>query len=772
MVRERNGPTTPRYLAGFTLTAVILGGLTLFLVLVILPRRYLLSAGLRESGVSFPSRAATFHPPVETPREVIPPPTRPVEVSPGPAEAFWDKVMPLLRDERFEESLPHFRAYLNAHPGDRGAAREYAITLAHAGRLSEAIPILEDLLRTRKDRDVRLLLARAQRDLGLLDQASVQYQALLEESPGDTGLFLEWGRALAWDRRYVEAVRVLETGLEQNPDDFQLHMELAKIHFWSGNLDAADRVLAALDRATAPSKEALALQEAVRSSLGPVSVSESVKPQEETVAPTLVERANHAAAEEDFDRAASLYREALEDAQDDPAIWTAYADVLQYHLEDLEGAREALLKLEALGEAGPRLRFRLAQLDLWTGHTEDARVRLDELLSLLGSHLGEVGEGRSNQGLEIDLAEVHALLGDLYRWGGNRRLAAAQYESALALDAGNERADAGMRALRLEMEREVADFERPGFGGEIYSLSDSDEFSWLDLGAAGTRMDGPWVWNMRSGSRWMQGSDLLGPRAIEQGFFLELESARWWNWGTLRSGLHVAFEQMWAGRTDPTLGASLHFGDLGGFRTDLQYDHGPAYPLTLTLQSIVAGVDQDRLQATLARRLGQRWNLSVAGDASRIGVSGNGQFDGSTTLRLESGVSVGKALNDAFILGINARGLLFTRPSPVVDGVRLFWDPRSLMAGGVYGYLEEEVTDRLTFTARLNPGVAFLRERSGSGSGTVAHLSSEAGVSHRGDQIRTNLDLFYYQGRFDGYRAFGIRLSLQATDWFGGGGDP
>jgi hypothetical protein len=223
------------------------------------------------------------------------------------------------------------------------------------------------------------------------------------------------------------------------------------------------------------------------------------------------------------------------------------------------------------------------------------------------------------------------------------------------------------------------------------------------------------------------------------------------------------------GRTDPTLGASLHVGDLGGFRTDLRYDRGPAYPLTLTLQSVVAGVDQDRFQATLGRRLGARWSLSVAGDASRISASASGTSDASTTLRLESGVSLGKSLSNALVIGVNGRGMLFTRASPVVDGVRLFWDPRSVMAGGVYGYLEEEVTDRWTVTARLNPGIAFLRERTGAGSGTVAHLSAETGFSHRGDQLRTNLDLFFHQGRFDGYRAFGMRLSLQAADWFGAG---
>ena len=63
--RAKGGSRPSRYYMGFGLTALILTSLTLFLVLFVLPRRYVLSAGLRESGVSFPSEAAPFSPPEE-----------------------------------------------------------------------------------------------------------------------------------------------------------------------------------------------------------------------------------------------------------------------------------------------------------------------------------------------------------------------------------------------------------------------------------------------------------------------------------------------------------------------------------------------------------------------------------------------------------------------------------------------------------------------------------------------------------------------------------
>ncbi len=122
-----------RYALGFASTAVILGTLTLLLVLVVLPRRYVLHAGLRESGMSFPASAAPFTPPEELLREVTPPtPLAPTILVRGPAELLWEEVGALLRAKRYEEALPLFDAYLQYHPRDRSVQREHAITGHHA----------------------------------------------------------------------------------------------------------------------------------------------------------------------------------------------------------------------------------------------------------------------------------------------------------------------------------------------------------------------------------------------------------------------------------------------------------------------------------------------------------------------------------------------------------------------------------------------------------------------------------------------------------------
>ena len=155
---------TSKYFLKFTLTAIILGGMTLFLVLVVLPGRYLLSAGLQESGVNFPSETAPFNPPAGQHIEAPPPPP-PFPPSQGPirgaAEVLWEQVGPLLEAGRYAQALSLFEAYLLSYPGDRGVHREYAITLSRAGRAAEAIQAYQRLLAQKDDPGIRLLLARS-----------------------------------------------------------------------------------------------------------------------------------------------------------------------------------------------------------------------------------------------------------------------------------------------------------------------------------------------------------------------------------------------------------------------------------------------------------------------------------------------------------------------------------------------------------------------------------------------------------------------------------
>jgi hypothetical protein len=88
------------------------------------------------------------------------------------------------------------------------------------------------------------------------------------------------------------------------------------------------------------------------------------------------------------------------------------------------------------------------------------------------------------------------------------------------------------------------------------------------------------------------------------------------------------------------------------------------------------------------------------------------------------------------------------------------------LATGIYAQWDKGLAESWNLRARLNPSLAFIDERTVRGFEAVPHLSAEAGLSYLGSRLRTTLDAFYYQGRFDGYQAYGLRLSVNARDWF------
>jgi len=308
--RRPEGGSRPRgYVLGFGFTAFLLGAMTLIMVLVILPRRYVLNAGLRESGISFPSKAAPFIPPQEVRREApLPPPPPPAtEMAPrGAGEIFWEQVEPLLRGERSAaDALPLFRQYLEAHPEDQGVLREYAVTLTRAGRGDEAAEIFGQLLPDGHYPGVRLLLARTLRDLDRLDEASRQYASLVREKPGDMAMALEWARALSWGKEYDEAGRVLAAALAEGPAWAELQAELAQVYYWSGRLEAAAEILSGMEPEALERTGALPLRDNVMAALTPPET----EPVSDALLPTPLERAVLALAEEDFEGAAVFYRE-------------------------------------------------------------------------------------------------------------------------------------------------------------------------------------------------------------------------------------------------------------------------------------------------------------------------------------------------------------------------------------------------------------------------------------------------------------------------------
>ncbi|MEE9470431.1 MAG: tetratricopeptide repeat protein, partial [Gemmatimonadota bacterium] len=248
--RPETKPRRLPYWISFTAFTLLLGGLTVAFVLGVLRQRFVLHAGLRESGVSFPAGPAPF-----TVREramvrpnlaITLPPTVESEAQPGPSEAFWDSVLPLLREERYPESLAIFSEYLKRFPADQAVRREYAVALARAGRLAESEAGFLRVVAATDDAAVRLELARLQRDRRAFGRSVVTYRQLLVERPEDPRLRGELARTLAWAERYEEAIAEYEALLILEPERPDFLLEYARVLFWAQRLEEAQRVLAEL----------------------------------------------------------------------------------------------------------------------------------------------------------------------------------------------------------------------------------------------------------------------------------------------------------------------------------------------------------------------------------------------------------------------------------------------------------------------------------------------------------------------------------------------
>lgn len=769
--RGSRGGRRGGYVFRFIGTAALLVAGTLALVLYVLPERYVLSSGFREGALHLPNPSVPFEPAPPLRIAAIPGMTDGFAAATGedpvrgPAELFWESVLPLLEAERYEEAIRLFTEYLSRHPGDPGVGREYGITLAAAGYPERAIPVLEGLLEVEDDDALHLLLARLLRDADRVDEAVEHYTLLIERSPDDVDLVVELARALSGIPDYPASEAVLLDALERDPGSVPLRAELVLVYYLADRLEEALALLDAMTEAEIETAGLTVIRANVVEWLTPVPDTTTVAP------PTLLERAVRAREDDDFETADSLYREALAEDPADVGAWRAYADFLQYELEDFEGALAALEEVDGLTDGpDPALRYRMAQLEIWTDRLEPARQRLEALLADLPSGGAAAGRPAAGDtlatGFTPTLADVHALLGDLGRWNGERLEAVESYYAALEEDPDHQRAGEGLDILRADLDRFIAQSERPGLGAVASTLADTDDFERYDAGGLWAGIHGEWVWSTRSGGRWLSGLEPAGGSGSRSGLFAELEGGRWWRWGTVRTAAHLGVQNVRSNSTDLSIGASFRLVGDSGRRTDVSFDHQPAYVSARTLQSLAADVRQDRLTLSHSQPLSERWSAAVTAEAASLDHRAVGGAD--RNLRLQLAASIGRVLSPSLTLGLSSRALRYRDAAPDATAVRLYWDPELSVSAGPYLQLRQPLGTWWSATAQLNPGLAYIDER-GRATEVVPDLSGRLGLAREGARYRTSIELFYGQGRFSGYRSYGVDLSFSARGWLGPG---
>lgn len=718
------------YALAYGLTAGVLLAVTVVLVVIVLPSRYALIADLRESGISFPTSvdAVGFGMPGREP--LVEPPPPPPEPELGPAEAMWIEVDSLLEAGAHEPAVARMEAYLEEHPYDLTVHRARAHTLAAAGRPAAARAAFEELARLSGAPEDRLALARLLRDAGDVEPAIEQYRNLIAAQPDDLELRHELARLYMWRERHSEAVAELRRIVAAAPEVGRYRLDLARALYWDDQLEEARAVLAGMP-ATAPEATAAAELDAELARL----LTPPPEPEPEPL--TLAEQARAAAAAEDLSAANELYDRAVAESPGDSALARERIDFLQYRQSDLEAAIAALEAYEEQFGLDADARYRLGQLYVWTDRQDDARRHLEALVHD-----------------EPDRADAWGLLGDVYRYADERGAARDAYERALALDPEETHAVVGIPELDRLRATTIASREEVGLGPSLSLFSDSDDFLRLDLGAAAGWMSSTYAVDLEAGWRRLEGRDLLGALAEDEGAFATLEVARWWSEASVRTALWLGVDHLDAAGTEPVFGLSVERFGRTGAALGLRYEHGPGYPLTYTLESAAANVMADRLEVSASAPLGADWSVSGVADLARL------SSDEPTNTRWGGGVTIARRIGPWLTADVGTRLLGFTDPAPA-PGRRLYWDPSLFWSNTAGVSVGQSPRTGLGYRLRLSGGAAWADERDVAEAGWIPQYGAEAGLTWRSEQTTLDLGTFYRSSREDEYNSFGGELTLR-----------
>ena len=720
----------PYWLRFLAVTAALLFA-TGILVLVVMPQRFVLEAGLRESGVSFPSSRVGFGAPESAPL-VQPPPPAPAARAPtrGPAELLWNELGPVLDAERWDVALGLMDAYLRERPADLSIRRERARTLARAGRVSAAEVAWERLATETGSVMDRLELARMLRDRGEYARAIALYESLIEDRPSEPALQREYARTLLWAERYPQAIENLQRYVAANPSDDEARLDLARALYWGGRPQEARDVLAGLPADSPVTDEARTLDSELAAVLAP-------PPEPEAPELTYVEKARVAAAEERLDAAAELYETALQAAPDDQELWREWIDFVQFRLEDQAGARDALLLYSERFDLTPGETVRLAELHAWTGQEAEAIAILEALLV--------------RQPAEAD---AWVLLGDIRRWNDDPVGASAAYRNALATDPVNPGARNGLEELRLRREGIVALREPAGLGPDTKLFSDSDEFLWLDIAGDADFRWGVDALTLRAGYRRLEGYDLTGLTTTDDGGFGEVRYSHWWREASIRTALEVGVEHLDGFGTQPSAAIDVQARNVGGFSLTGRLETMPAYRLAHTYESVAEPVRADRLFASLFGALGDRWNVSAALD---LGV-----FDGAGVAnpRYSSWLTLSRSLSSVISAEIGTSVIGFGEAAPAPAGRRLYWDPKLFWATTAAVSLQSIPDRGWGWRGRVTAGMAYDDERDLPEAAWVPQYGVEGGAVLRGERQDLGLTAFYRRGREEDYSSWGLELVM------------
>ncbi len=681
---------------------------------------------------STPRRIARVAPPAIAP-VAAPAPAGTTATSPSPAPSrkvpAWkpserqqlrDKLYLAGKADRPADAIAALEAWDAKHPRDPEALRELSRLLVRNGRVPEGLARYRELLLASPDSGARAEYAAALLALQQYDSAAANYRILIASDTANAGAHIGLARALAWGNHPREAEPELRWVTLHAPDDtsFVVMLHVARNSYEPTTGDAARWV--SEDPQYAPYRLTLArlLASDHRLDLSAAQFDTLVTANPVSL-PLIREAAGVHAMAGDSVGDARLLRHAVTLAPNDTSLRQSYAEALA-----------------------------------WSGDRASAVAQYDTLLSTAGSNPDLlIARGRlyamsgDNAAAERDLSaaiatrptpEAWVMLGDMYRWEGDRQRARDAYSEASALRPGDAGAEGGFAELAAAERRQQTAIIGQDLGWNTVAsyLGDNAGFDLSIAGLGGGLRIGPTSALLLGVDTRRLGSD--NGEAAYLGLVQYLGGYRF-----SADGGAVRYHE----RGDFGYGSLSASGSLAGLWTSAEVRAGPTFqwlmsPRTLTYRGASASATLPLGMAAFSFGVDRMW-LSDGNDRTQLLLGAR--------YALWRGIS---AIYSGGLIG-------FDRASAS------YWDPRRFTSHAMGLELSSQRDSGFSVSARVLPGIGRMNDSfapTDSTSRNASQLSTGLALAYRRRWWSLTLDGDYAHGvRDSGYQSARASARLRIT---------
>ena len=648
-------------------------------------------------------------------------PTRRVQAwKPSERQQLRDKVYLAGKANRPSEAIAALEAWDGKHPHDAEVLRELARLLVRNGRVPDGLARYRELLMASPDTGARAEYAAALLALQQYDSAAANYRILIDADTGNVDAHVGLARALAWSNHPREAEPELRwvTLHLQGDTTFVTMLHVARNSYDPTTSDAARWV--AEDPQYAP----------YRLTLARVLANEHLLDLSAAHYDTLV-AANPSSL--------PLIREAA-------GVHAMAGD----SIEDARLLRHAV----ALEPNDANLRQSYAEALAWSGDRASAVAQYDTLLAAAGSDPDLlIARGRlyafsgDNAAAERDLSaaiakrptpEAWVMLGDLYRWEGDKQHAWNAYSEASALRPGDAGAEGGFAELAAAERRQQAAIIGQELGWNTVASYVGDNAG-FDLSIAG--LGGGF--RIGATSALLVGADArrLGSDNGEAAYLGLVQYFGGYRFSA--DGGAVSYRE----RGEFGYGSLSAAGSLGGLWTSAEVRTGPTFqwlmsPRPLTYRGASASVTIPAGMAAFSFGVDHMW-LSDGNDRTQLQLGAR--------YALWRGVT---AIYSGGMIGFNRASALY-------------WDPHRFTSHALGLELSTQRDSGLSVSARVLPGIGLMSDgfiSSDPSARSAAQLSSGLALAYRRRWWSLIVDGDYAHGvRDSGYHSARASARLRIT---------